>query len=303
MTKQKLYQYENSINEIRKGSFLIKFINIKNIAFSNIEVRLDQKNSEFQFGGALFTPLFELNTYKKEKEQILQRSIEMFDTVVDGNGFKWPRIEKKQNDIDYGIARHKMSTKWAMAHEKRIRHHTLFWSNPKHLPDWAKSLTDKQFRQAVFNRIKYTKERLGNDISSLDVINEMLYFRAFRDRLGDSIIKQIFDETRKAFPKSRLYINEWPAQPQGAKLCIQNKNLSCFDDYINLIEELKEKEIPFDGIGLQGHFDADGIKSSGINIETIIEKFSDVIDNISKSANFPVLITEYDMKTKEGNKS
>ena len=299
MTDEIQTQYETNINKIRKGEFLIKFIDSKKTPMAGMEVRLKQQQHEFQFGGALFTPFFELTTNKEIKEKLLQRANEMFSIVVDGNGFKWPSIEKERGVIDYGISRHYQSTNWAKENQKKLRHHTLFWSNPQHIPEWALALNDDEFRQAIFNRINYTKEKMGSDISSLDVVNEMLYFNSLRSRLGEGIIKEIFDETKKAFPDSKLYINEWPAQPEGSIKCIENKDFSCFNDYITLINTLKEKEIPFDGVGLQGHFDADGLRSSGINIDTLMAEFSKVIDNISAAAGLPVFITEYDMKTKD----
>lgn len=288
-----LGKFNERITRLRKGDFRLSFLDKKGNPIQNAGITLQQKKHEFWFGGALFTPLFENTKYKKEKQSILKRADEMFNVVVDGNGFKWKNIEKNRDEIEYGFKRHLLITEWAKAHNKDIRHHCLFWSNPKSLPVWAHGLSNAELRKAVFYRIEYTREKAGEDIRSLDVMNEMLYFRYYRDRLGESIIKEIFDATKKALPDCKLYLNEFPPQ--------RGNDLSCFQNYIELIEALKKHRLPFGGIGLQAHFNLQGLKQADIDPLYLVSQLDKIVDDISVSAGLPILITEYDMKTRDEN--
>jgi GH35 family endo-1,4-beta-xylanase len=278
------FKFDTRINAVRKDTFKILLFDKNGEPVNNAEVIIKPKKHAFIFGGAITTPLVEKGKYKKEKERILQRADEMFNMVVDGNGFKWKNIEPKRGKIEYGFYRHNLITQWANEHNKDLRHHCLFWSNPKHNPGWLQQLSRDEAQKAIFNRIRYTKERTGDNIKSLDLINEMLYFRFYRDMLGDEIIKKIFEEGKKAFP---------PLQSGKAYLGFQH--------YIQLILKLKRHQVPFGGIGLQAHFDEEGFKAANIKFSEFILKMNDHITDISKAAEQPVLITEYDMKTKDEN--
>lgn len=293
LDKRALSKFNERIKRLRKGNFTLVFLDKMGNPLQNVSIELQQKKHEFWFGGALFTPLFDKRECKKEKQSILKRADEMFNVVVDGNGFKWRNIEKNQGEIEYGFKRHLLSTEWAKANNKDIRHHCLFWSNPKSLPVWVGRLSNAEFRKAVFDRIKYTGEKTGENIRSLDVMNEMLYFRYYRDRLGESIISEIFEATKMALPDCKLYLNEFPPQ--------RGTYLSSFQNYIELIEDFKKRMIPFDGIGLQAHFSSEELKQEDMDPFYLVRRMDKVLDNISEAAGFPILITEYDMKTRDDN--
>jgi GH35 family endo-1,4-beta-xylanase len=288
-----LSKFDKRIERLRKGNFTLLFLDKMGNPLQNVSIELQQKKHEFWFGGAAFTPLFEKRRYREEKRSILKRADEMFNVVVDGNGFKWKNIEKNQGEIEYGFDRHLLSTEWAKANNKEIRHHCLFWSNPKSLPVWVSGLSNAEFRKAIFDRIEYTKKISGQNIRSLDVMNEMLYFRYYRDRLGESIIKEIFDATKKALPGCKLYLNEFPPQ--------RGNYLSCFQNYIKLIEDFKKRMIPFDGIGLQAHFSSEELKQANMDPFYFVRRMDKILDDISEAAGLPILITEYDMKTRDDN--
>jgi GH35 family endo-1,4-beta-xylanase len=286
-----LNDFKRNIDKHRKNRFTIFLFDENGKPIKDKRVEVKQRKHEFCFGGALFTPLFEKGNYPYEKKQILIRADEMFNLVVDGNGFKWKNIERYEGKISYGFRRHKRVTSWAESHNKRLRYHCLFWSDPKHNPDWLKHLSNAKFKSALFNRIRYTKENIGARLESMDVINEMLYFRYYRDRLGDDIIKIIFEEVKNVFPNTRLYLNEWPPQ--------NGQGFSSFNNYVTLIRKFKEQDIPFDGIGLQAHFNAAALKSLNITIPECITQMNVAINNIAKFAGLPVLITEFDIIAKD----
>jgi GH35 family endo-1,4-beta-xylanase len=286
-------KFNKKINAVRKATFTIKFLDKNGNPVTHAGIDIQQKKHEFIFGGTISTPLFDKRKHKKKKEKILKRADEMFNMVVDANGFKWKKIEPKRGKTKYGFYMHNLSTQWAKEHNKEVRHHCLFWSNPKNNPAWLARISKTEVQKAIDNRIRYTKQRMGKDIKSLDVINEMLYFKFYRDVLGQGIIKSIFEKSKKAFPDARLYLNENPLQSGKAYLGFQH--------YKQLIILLKQHRIPFNGIGLQAHFDEQGFRTAKINPTEFILKWNDLIVDISETAGLPVLITEYDMKTNDEN--
>ena len=278
-----------AISKLRKGHFTLTLVDKKGAPLKNVEVRLRLLSHEFIFGGALFTPLFESDQPGVNNAAILGRADEMFNTVVDGNGFKWKAMEPVQGDVEYCISRHEKSTIWAHDHGKRVRHHCLFWSNPEQNPNWLLPLSNQGLEQAMTNRIKYCQENFGQDIRSLDVVNEMLYFHYYRGRLGTSIIPRIYAAARAAFPAARLYVNEFPPQ--------QGKDFSCFNNYVNMIQQLQTNKVSYDGVGMQAHYNLADLRAAKIDLKTFMPQLDQATDRIAIAANRDVLYTEYDFST------
>lgn len=287
---QKQLSLSEKISKARKGHFVLEIKSPTGEPIKNAVVSVRQTRHEFKFGGALFTPVFDFSQKEREKKKVLQIADKWFNIIVDGNGFKWKNIERSPGKIEYGFFRHNQVIKWAKEHNKDIRHHTLFWSNPLKNPKWVRDLRGNDLKKAIFNRIEYTKKMAGPDIQYLDVVNEMLYYGFFRDHAGQDIIPEIFAECRKAFPKARLYLNEFPPQ--------KGNDFSVFDNYVNLINEMKKKDAPFDGIGLQAHYDVHEIARLGFGLDEFMAKMDNAIDKLAKSADMPVFITEYDAVSK-----
>lgn len=283
--------FNKRIEQFRKGTFTLEIVDHKGNPANAATVTIEQKSHAFFFGGALFTPLFENRMDEASRIRILEKANEMFNIVVDGNGFKWKTIEPARGNTKYGFFRHLKSTKWAIANDKQLRHHCLFWSNPKFNPDWLTPLNRSDFKRAMLERIQYTREITGEHLKSIDVINEMLYFNLYRDKLGEDIVKEIFEETKRAFPQARLYLNEFPPQ--------KDRYFSCYDNYINLIKTLKKNKVPFSGVGLQAHMSQSIFRENNISVPDFIKDYDKILYRLSQTAGFPVFITEYNMKTKD----
>lgn len=292
-------QSSKNENKLRKDNFTLLFLDAKGNPI-NGKIKVIEKNSEFQFGGALNPKLFSNN---KLSAKCLSQANNLFNGAIDESMFIWEKTEKEKGKIDFSA--HKKTTEWAKKNNKKIRHHTLFWENPEHNPKWVLNLNNSNLERAISDRINYTAKELGDDISSLAVVNEMIAFKFYRERLGSGIIKNIYSSTKKALPNAKLYINEAPVHL--CRLSQDCKNIKNKDSYLNFIltgfsrflDELRN--VNYDGIGLQAHLKDTKISKSSFSFENkdSITLYEQLINKITSITGKKVLISEFDFETKD----
>lgn len=285
-------KYQKQIDSLRCKTFSLVVTTSEGVPVKNTKIRIIQKRHVFKFGAALSPVLFEFSTMRKAKLKVLSHATKMFNTVVDGSGFKWNTIEKKRGNIADGVENHKRFLDWALQNNFTIRHHCLFWANPDNNPPWVHTLDSASLKKAIDQRIIMVKRYFGQYITELDVINEMMYYDFYSTRAGEQIVKYIFQTTQKAFPQCVLYLNDNPF--------LKEKSFNAFNNYANHIQACKKKNIPFGGIGLQAHYDLNYVVSKAkIDPLYFIQKIDEGISLLSKAAGLPILISEYDCAVKD----
>jgi len=164
-----------------------------------------------------------------------------FQMVIPG-AITWDRCEPQPGQVDFRLFDGPMA--WAREHHKPVIVQHLFWEDARTIPQWAKNLTDSELRLAMDRRLGYVAKHIGNP-KGLTVINEMLYYRYFRDRFGDGVVKDVFDKARAAFPSTTLYLDENPWQHDPAPIQTGMARLA------KLVNTLKSQHVPFDKVGIQ----------------------------------------------------
>ncbi|MFA6088675.1 MAG: endo-1,4-beta-xylanase [Candidatus Woesearchaeota archaeon] len=256
---------------------------------------------DFIIGGALNPAL-----YYPEYKSCLDMVDNLFNLVVDEGRMNWKISEPVQGKVNF-FAYLKSAT-WVKEHNKTMRNHNLFWTNPDEIPSWAKELSNQELRQAMSDRISYVASK-GSDITSLDVINEMIVYDYFRTRLGNGIIKDIYAETKLALPLAKLYINENPYHVCTLKQCnISSKEEYkefVIDKFLDFLDNLSDEGVIYDGIGLQAHFtDSAMISNKPFNYtnEDHIIIYDELITKIYEKTGKKVLITEFDFESNNETK-
>jgi endo-1,4-beta-xylanase len=147
---------------------------------------------------------------------------------------------------------------WARRHHLRIRAHNLFWHRLQ-LPDWVTEVVRsspsprRTLRALVANRARKVAGRYRGRIAIWDVVNEPLALSSagwdpgdlFHDTLGERYLDLAFRAARAADPRARLFLNElvWNPVRGDAKA----------DALLALVERLKRRHVPIDGVGIQVH--------------------------------------------------
>ncbi|KNY27825.1 endo-1,4-beta-xylanase [Pseudobacteroides cellulosolvens] len=160
-----------------------------------------------------------------------------------------------------------------------FKFHTLVWGNQE--PSWIGSLSAADQKTAVTNWIQAAGTKYP-DADYVDVVNEPLHAPAsYRNALGGSgstgwdWIVWSFEQARKAFPNSKLLINEYGI--------ISDPNAT--NNYVKIINILKGKGL-IDGIGIQCHqFNMDNVSTN--TMKSVL--------NTLGATGLPIYVSELDM--------
>jgi endo-1,4-beta-xylanase len=182
---------------------------------------------------------------------------ESFTSVTTENALKWGELRKKMS-LPYNFARADRIVDAALDKGARVRGHALVWGKfpgsgfPMDLVEILNQASNQkvELQKILEEHISIVAGRYVGRISAWDVVNEP--FELFRNRVDKNVFYQVmgldyipmsFALARQACPATKLFLNE---------------NLNRYADnraeaLLKLVRNLKEKNMPFDGVGLQSH--------------------------------------------------
>jgi endo-1,4-beta-xylanase len=137
----------------------------------------------------------------------------------------------------------------------KVRGHTLCWHNQT--PRWffTDSTGRQVSREVLLGRLKqHISEVVGRykgKIYAWDVVNEAvpdtgisIYRRSkFYEIIGEDYIEKAFEYAHAADPDAKLFYNDY-----------NTENTAKREKIFQLVKKLKDKGVPVDGVGLQGHW-------------------------------------------------
>jgi endo-1,4-beta-xylanase len=174
-----------------------------------------------------------------------------FGQITPENELKWPELEPSPGDFRFERA--DALVEFAEANGLDVRGHALIWGQAagNGTPEWVRTLgSADELRDAMEQSITTIVGRYRGRIARWDVVNEpldnpgtALDDNRFTQLLGAEYIDLAFRLAREADPEAELWLNEIDAEvePQRA------------DALVALVEQLLERGVPIDGVGLQGH--------------------------------------------------
>lgn len=214
--------------------------------------------------------------------------VKHFNSLTAENEMKFGEVHPAENS--YYFEKADSIAEFALKNNMKLRGHTLLWHGQT--SDWVfkNGNGTKVSREVLLKRledhINTVVGRYKDRIYCWDVVNEAIedksshFFRQteWLDILGEDFIEKAFQLAHKADPKAMLFYNDYNA-------CYPEKR----DKIYQLVRNLKEREIPIHGIGLQGHF----------NIYTpTLEEIKQAIDKYA-SLGIKLQITELDVSVYE----
>ncbi|WP_345950865.1 endo-1,4-beta-xylanase [Mucilaginibacter sp. PAMB04274] len=200
-----------------------------------------QNSLPFPFGAAVNIGLLKTNTAYRATV------VKEYSSLTAENAMKTGSLHPQQNTYDWTDADYLVD--FAKQNNKRIHGHTLVWY--KSLPAW---ITNFQGDAAAWENLLKTHiqtivTHFKGKVASWDVVNE-----AFEDdgtlrnsiwlqKLGPDYIARSFQYAHEADPDALLFYNDYGHEYGPTKRTA----------ILNLVNNLKTRGIPINGIGMQMH--------------------------------------------------
>ncbi|WP_160677195.1 endo-1,4-beta-xylanase [Clostridium sp. C8-1-8] len=204
-----------------------------------------------------------------------------FDTywnqVTPENATKWGSVEANRGNMNWSGA--DLAYNYAKSKNFQFKFHTLVWGSQE--PDWISKLSAADQKAEVSEWIQAAGKRYSG-AAFVDVVNEPLHTKpSFKNAIGgdgttgwDWVVWS-FEQARKAFPNSKLLLNEYGiiGDPNAA------------NNYIKIANILKSKGL-IDGIGIQCH---------QFNMDTVSVATMKTVLNTLSSTGLPIYVSELDI--------
>ena len=188
-----------------------------------------------------------------------------FNAVVIEHHLKWaPLVHSEPGPLTAGIPSNRFGrydfyhadsiVDWCIQNNiSKIKGHVLVWhvTTPKFVEDLEPSVVREQLKRHIFTCMGHFQGR----INTWDVVNEALApdgtlaENVFFRKLGPSYIEECFRWAHEANPNAILLYNDNKVEGYGTPKS---------DGFYNLLADLKSKNVPVHGCGIQAHFNAAG---------------------------------------------
>lgn len=179
-----------------------------------------------------------------------------FSMLTPENAFKPQFLHPRRDVYDFRDA--DLLVRFARANDMKVHAHTLVWHEA--LPTWMREDNDPgEVRRTMLQHIAMVAGHFRGKVTEWDVVNEPMsddeqsytngdlglrseqspWFKA----MGEEYIDQAFRAAHRADPKARLFLNEYGLEEEGKR----------WDALYDLVERLKGRGVPIDGVGFQNH--------------------------------------------------
>jgi len=202
-----------------------------------------------------------------------------YNLLTPENDMKFDHVHPAQGTFRYTGADSLVA--FAEANNMKVRGHTLVWH--QQLPSWLTNGTWTQNDVSLMlqDHIKQVVEHFKGHVVAWDVVNEALNddgtLRSsfWSNYLGRGYIETAFTAAHLADPDAVLFYNDYNIEGVNQKS----------DSVYAMVQALKLRGVPIGGIGMQGHFQVNGVPST---LQQNMERFA--------ALGLKVEITELDIR-------
>ena len=183
--------------------------------------------------------------------------------MVAETALKWRQLEPEPGRLEFDLGDSELA--WADENGFKVKMHTLLWGNAPPLstgsgtPEWmreqfpSQDLTDEEkdeLRALIRFQAESIVERYRGRIDIYDITNEMLnpLTGFFANRLGPSIVDDLFRWVRAIDPGAQLVMNEWIDE------VFTSLDGPTAAEVVERVFALQDEGVPIDAIGIQAHF-------------------------------------------------
>lgn len=216
-----------------------------------------------------------------------QAVIDYCQVLVAEGAFKWPDLHPSRDSFVFDQADQLLA--FAEENGMALRGHTLAWYGA--MPEWTETIASRE--EAETELVSYIETVVGRykgRIKSWDVVNEplaefpkpgaLIRESIWQRHLGPDYIELALRTTARVDPDVQLVINEYDVE-QPTDLGRAKRKA-----FLDLVRDLKARDVPLHAIGLQGHLRGDmEIDTSGLT--SFVAEL--------KSMGLAILVTELDV--------
>ncbi|MDF2936800.1 MAG: Beta,4-xylanase, partial [Paenibacillaceae bacterium] len=227
------------IEQLRKGDLDVVVKDRDGQPIAGADVRVSMTKHDFKFGTAVSSDMLFAAT--PEAEMYRTKLQENFNAAVMENDMKWPWWEK-----DKAMA--VKSYNWLGEKGFAVRGHNLIWEGATRLPEDIPGLISNPaaLNKRIEDHFHETAGVFRGRLLDWDVVNEPVLNSLIRTGTGNyAAMADWLKWAKEADPYAKLYINE--TQILGVDAPV----IKSFSD---LLQGVKDRGAPLDGVGIQGHF-------------------------------------------------
>jgi endo-1,4-beta-xylanase len=201
-----------------------------------------------------------------------------FNSVTCESAMEFDRVEWAPGSFNFSMADSVVT--FAQQHNQRVHGHTLIWHDA--LPNWVVNFTgdsaawENIFKNHIIGMVSHYKGK----VASWDVVNEAIRDddgtlinqdyagpgsgSLWRQHLGSDYIARAFQYAHAADPNAILFYNDYGNDNGGW-------NDTKLNALLALVANLKSRNIPIGGIGIQMHIN---IRTDNSNIAATLRKMA-----------------------------
>jgi endo-1,4-beta-xylanase len=177
--------------------------------------------------------------------------------VVPTGELKWIPLRPSRDRFDF--ARPDFLLEFAQRNDMLMRGHTLCWHES--VPDWIKMPENKpDTRQLFIDHITTVCKHFAGHMHSWDVVNEAilpsdgqpggLRKSFWYEQMGPGYIELAFRTARAADPHAKLTYNDYGVEYENPNNAEHRRLV------LDLVRDLKQRNVPIDAVGIQSHLNA-----------------------------------------------
>lgn len=171
-----------------------------------------------------------------------------FDGITPENDMKMAYVMKGRHQFEWSLTDALMD--YAARRGKRVHGHVLVWD--QQLPGWLtrRRWSHDELAAVLHDWIHAIAGRYRGRIRTWDVVNELFeddgsFTRSlWYEVLGEDLVDLAFRYAHEAAPDATLLLTDYDIEAPGPKQ----------DAVVALVQRLKAKGVPIDGIGMQTHW-------------------------------------------------
>lgn len=256
--KEYLAKARHNIETYRKSDAVLIFFDASGNPLENVKVEINQVSQDFRFGNLAFEMvnesdnLYNTGLFRERFKALFNFAIFPFYwAAYEGSPGK-PQWQKNQPVLD-----------WCLANGIMCKGHPLGWTGqygtPKWLLDFPEETATELYKARIYNNVIGYKGK----IDVWDVVNEPVNTIPWEDALNDKSnndgIRYNVDKykTEQFAPWiEKSYKWAYDANPDGTYILNEFFTLAIpevRDRFYELLKELKRRNTPIGGIGIQAH--------------------------------------------------
>ena len=254
-----LEKARHNIEQYRKSGATLVFVDDTGSPLENIRVEINQVTQDFLFGALLFEIAGHASDRPYKEDEFKRRFRDLFNFGI--LPFYWASYESVPGNPQW--QRNQSALEWALENGITLKGHPLGWTSPAGTPRWLLRLPPETATDLYRARIQNNVIGYKGKIDIWDVVNEPVNTVPWDVALKDTANSNNLRYNVSGYGTGdfagwveQSYKWAYEANPDGEYILNEFFTLAIpevRDRFYDLIKELRRRNTPISGIGIQGH--------------------------------------------------